>query len=116
MSNTDDQFFFVYIMASNKDGTLYLGRTNDIWERVAEHKRGEGARHSAKYKCFKLVWFEWFDHEHSAFMREKRMKKWIRDFKVNLIVQLNPDWLDLTPQLTEEFVFDPIRQGPYSAD
>jgi putative endonuclease len=92
--------YYVYILASRKHGTLYIGITNDILRRVHEHKlklvRGFSARHGID----KLVYFEIFDDPASAIAREKQLKKWRRDWKLELIESKNPSWVDLSYTLT----------------
>jgi putative endonuclease len=92
--------YCVYILASRKHGTLYIGITNDILRRVHEHKlklvRGFSARHGID----KLVYFEIFDDPASAIAREKQLKKWRRDWKLELIESKNPGWVDLSYTLT----------------
>lgn len=104
--------FFTYLMASRPGGSLYLGHTNDIWQRPIEHKSAGKDVHAGRYKCRTLVWFEWHEDRHSAFVRERQLKKWYRDWKEELIEELNPNWDDLGPHLTEAFVYDPKRIGP----
>ncbi len=91
--------FFVYILASRKHGTLYVGVTNDVVRRVHEHKskvvRGFSARHGVN----KLVYFEIFDDPMSAITREKQLKKWNREWKLQLIENKNPNWVDLSHTL-----------------
>jgi putative endonuclease len=91
--------FYVYILASRKHGTLYIGVTNDIVRRVHEHKLKLVRGFSAKYGVDKLVYFEIFDDPTSAIMREKQLKKWHRDWKLSLIESRNPGWVDLSATL-----------------
>jgi putative endonuclease len=85
----------VYIMASAKRGTLYIGVTSDLIKRVWQHKQGVTEGFSKKYGTSILVYFEQHEAMNSAIVREKQIKKWRRQWKENLIVQQNPDWLDL---------------------
>ena len=87
--------YYVYLLASRKHGTLYLGVTNDLVRRVFEHKSKVLPGLTSKYGIDRLVWFECYDDPLSAIGREKQIKKWRRDWKVSLIEQDNPDWLDL---------------------
>ena len=87
--------YWVYIMASTS-GTLYTGMTNNIYRRVSEHKKGQVEGFSGKYKCTKLVHSEYFTDVHSAIVREKRIKGWIRKKKQELISKQNPGWQDLS--------------------
>jgi putative endonuclease len=93
-----DRTCAVYIMASKPYGTLYIGVTGDIISRGRQHRDGEVAGFSKRYGVHRLVWFEYFGDVHLAIQREKSLKKWRRDWKINLIEQLNPHWEDLYPQ------------------
>ena len=92
--------YYVYILASSKQGTLYIGITNDILRRVHEHKLKLVRGFSARYGIDKLVYFEIFDYPASAIAREKQLKKWRRDWKLELIESKNPGWVDLSYTLT----------------
>jgi len=87
--------YYVYLLASRKDGALYLGVTNDLIRRVFEHRSKTVPGFSSRYNITKLVWFEIYDDPISAISREKEIKKWRRAWKVALIVKENPDWKDL---------------------
>jgi putative endonuclease len=87
--------YFVYVMASERYGTLYIGVTNNLKQRVWQHKQGVVDGFSKKYGVNQLVYFERFTWIQSAIDREKKMKKWNRSWKVRLIEQANPDWKDL---------------------
>jgi len=91
--------FFVYILASKRNGTLYIGVTNNLVRRVAEHKAKLVAGFTRKYGVDLLVYFEAFDSILEARAREHTMKRWRRAWKIELIEKLNPDWRDLTDQL-----------------
>ena len=86
--------YYVYLLASRKYGTLYLGVTNDLVRRVHEHKSKAAPGFTSRYEVDRLVWFERYEDPGSAITREKHLKKWRRDWKINLIEQDNPDWLD----------------------
>jgi putative endonuclease len=88
----------VYIMASGKHGTLYIGVTSDLLGRVSQHREGLIEGFTKRYGVKRLVWFELHDRIETAIHREKRLKKYRREWKVNLIEQDNPDWDDLFPQ------------------
>jgi len=88
--------FYVYILASRKHGTLYIGITNDIIRRVHEHKLKLVRGFSAEYGVDKLVYFEIFDDPTTAIAREKQLKKRRRDWKIELIESQNPSWVDLS--------------------
>jgi len=85
----------VYMMASGKHGTLYIGVTSDLARRVYEHREGLIPGFTATYGCKRLVWYQSFERMTSALHREKTMKGWKRDWKTNLIEHENPNWDDL---------------------
>jgi len=87
--------FCVYILASRQKGALYIGITSDLPRRVWQHKTKAVMGHSARYGIDKLAHFEVFEDAENAIRREKAMKKWNRDWKVELIEQTNPNWCDL---------------------
>ncbi|WFU76009.1 MULTISPECIES: GIY-YIG nuclease family protein [unclassified Bradyrhizobium] len=87
--------YYVYILASKKYGTLYIGVTSDLVRRVYEHKTKVVPGFTKRYGVDKLVLFETFDDPLSAIAREKELKKWRRDWKTRLIDEQNPNWDDL---------------------
>lgn len=87
--------YYVYILASKKYGTLYIGVTSDLVRRVHEHKTKVVPGFTKRYGVDKLVLFETFDDPTSAIAREKELKKWRRDWKTRLIDEQNPNWDDL---------------------
>ncbi len=89
--------FYMYILASRIGGTLYIGVTNDLIRRVAEHRLKFAKGFTSKYDVAKLVYFEQFNDPENAIMREKRLKKWNRAWKIRLIEEHNPNWGDLYP-------------------
>ena len=89
--------YWVYILASGKHGTLYIGVTNDLIRRVAEHRLKVMEGFTEKYDVVRLVYFEQFDDAENAIKREKRLKKWNCAWKVRLIEEHNPNWDDLYP-------------------
>jgi len=89
--------FYVYILASRIGGTLYIGVTNDLVRRVAEHRLKAVKGFTKKYEIDRLVDFEQFDDVENAIRREKRLKKWNRAWKIRLIEEFNPNWDDLYP-------------------
>jgi putative endonuclease len=91
--------FYVYILASRIGGTLYIGVTNDLIRRVAEHRLKAVASFTKKYVVVRLVYFEQFDDPENAIKREKRLKKYNRGWKIRLIEELNPNWDDLYPSI-----------------
>lgn len=92
----------MYILASGLGGTLYIGVTNDLARRMHEHKQGEVQGFTRKYSVNRLVHFEEFQDIRDAIAREKRLKKWNRAWKVQLIEVGNPNWDDLYPALMRE--------------
>jgi putative endonuclease len=92
--------FYVYILASKRNGTLYIGYTDDLSRRLIEHRAGALSVFAAKYGVHRLVYFEEHETRESAWLRERRMKKWRRAWKLELIERFNPGWEDLTAQLT----------------
>jgi len=91
--------FFVYILASKRNGTLYIGSTEDLANRVTEHRDGTRPGFTAKYGVHMLVYYEWFDTREAAFQRERQMKKWKRAWKLELIERFNPGWRDRYAEL-----------------
>ncbi len=89
--------YYVYLLASRRHGTLYLGVTNDLVRRVGEHKLKAIPGFTARYGVSRLVWFEAHENPTAAITREKALKKWRRDWKIRLIEEQNLDWRDLFP-------------------
>jgi putative endonuclease len=85
----------VYMMASRKHGTLYIGVTSNLARRAYEHREGFVPGFTAKYGCKRLVWWQSFELMTNAIRREKTMKRWPRQWKINLIERENPHWDDL---------------------
>ena len=92
--------FYVYIMASNRNGTLYVGITSNLIRRVYEHKNNIVEGFTNKYGVHRLVYYEKHLSAESAIHREKRLKSWKRQWKLMLIEKDNPSWLDLYPKIT----------------
>lgn len=90
-----ERVYYVYIVASGPSGTLYTGMTNDLGRRVCEHREGLVRGFTKKYGVKRLVYFEEFATAADAIHREKRIKKYPRAWKLNLIARMNPDWRDL---------------------
>ncbi len=90
---------YVYILASGKNGTLYVGVTNDLIRRVFEHKQGVVQGFTKRHSVKDLVWFEAHESIEAAIHREKRLKKWPRYWKMHLIEKANPSWKDLYEDL-----------------
>jgi putative endonuclease len=91
--------FYVYIVASRRNGTLYIGSTDDLAQRAWEHKEKLRQGFTAKYGVDRLVWYEIHETREPAFTRERRLKKWNRAWKLALIERFNSAWLDLTHEL-----------------
>ncbi len=88
--------YYVYILASRASGTLYVGVTNDLARRVFEHKEDLIEAFTKKYSVKRLVYFEETENIETAINREKQLKRWHRQWKINLIEDSNPQWKDLT--------------------
>jgi putative endonuclease len=89
----------VYILASREYGTLYIGVTSDLIARLCQHRSGQVKGFTAKYRVYRLVRFEQLETMHDAISREKQLKRWHRQWKINLIESDNPQWADLAPSL-----------------
>jgi len=89
----------VYLLASKKNGTLYVGVTSNLLKRVWEHKSNTVKGFTNKYDVHALVWYEVHETMTSAIQREKNIKNWERDWKINTIEKINPSWRDLYPDL-----------------
>ncbi len=92
---------FVYILASKKNGTLYIGVTNSLVKRVYEHKNNLIEGFTKKYNVHDLVYYERYNDINSTITREKQIKKWERRWKLELIEKFNPEWNDLYSKLTD---------------
>lgn len=86
---------FIYIMSNKNLTTFYIGVTNDLERRVKEHKDGEGSEFTSKYNLHHLVYYEIISDIKTAIKREKQLKRWHREWKINLIKELNPTFEDL---------------------
>ncbi|MBB3859976.1 putative endonuclease [Novosphingobium hassiacum] len=93
-----------YLLASGRNGTLYIGVTSNLMARIHQHREGAFAGFTAQYNVKLLVWLEQHATMEHAIVREKRLKKWNRDWKLRLIEQDNPEWRDLA----EDFGFPPL--------
>ena len=87
--------YYIYIMSNKPNGVLYVGVTNDLIRRVYEHRNHLVKGFTAKYNLEMLVWFEQTDDVNSAITREKQLKNWHRQWKIDLIAKQNPSWLDM---------------------
>ena len=92
--------YFVYIMASRRNGTLYIGVTRDLSRRVYQHRHNSYDGFTQKYDVKNLVYYEAYDDIQKAMVREKQMKKWNRQWKMRLIDKYNPEWEDLYKDIT----------------
>jgi len=92
--------FWVYILASRRNGTLYIGMTDDLVRRVWQHRQGLIPGFTKKYGIKMLVWYEQHETRESALRRERQMKKWNRAWKLDVIERFNPAWNDLAEGLT----------------
>jgi putative endonuclease len=89
--------YAVYILASRKNGTLYIGVTNNLPLRVTQHSAGRGSDFTARYDVHRLVYFETHENVTEAIAREKQLKGWNRSWKIRLIEAANPEWIELDP-------------------
>ncbi len=88
--------YYVYIITNRRDGVLYIGVTNNLERRISEHKQGLNKGFSKRYNLDKLIYFETYQYINDAIKREKNMKKWKREWKIDLIKNDNPKWEDLS--------------------
>ena len=93
--------YYVYILANKRNETLYIGITNDLAKRISEHKSGMMEGFTKKYSIDKLVYYESTTDVNEAITREKRLKKWKRQWKIDLIENSNQDWQDLSVDFLE---------------
>ena len=93
--------FFVYILASKKNGTLYIGVTSNLPQRIWQHKNKQVAGFTSKYNITKLVYYEFHENAENAITREKQLKKWNRTWKLQLIEKDNPLWKDLYDEILQ---------------
>jgi putative endonuclease len=94
--------FYVYILASKRNGTLYIGQTDTLSRRLWQHKTAAAPGFTSKYGVKLLVYYEQFETREAAFVREPAMKKWNRAWKIELIERFNPGWRDLYDDLEPE--------------
>jgi putative endonuclease len=87
--------YYVYLLANRKHGTLYVGMTRDLVRRAYQHKNDAVEGFTSRYNVHLLVWFETYDDPLNAIAREKEIKKWRREWKINLIERSNPEWINL---------------------
>ncbi len=91
--------YYVYILASRRHGTLYIGVTNSVQKRFEQHRNGKGSSFVKAYGVFRLVHVEAYERAEEAITREKQLKRWKRDWKIELIERENPEWRDLSDLL-----------------
>lgn len=101
MTAGDSHIYYVYILASRRHGTLYTGVTNDLIWRVQEHREKMLPGFTKRYGVVRLVYFESFGEIGDAIAREKKLKRWRRDWKIALIEENNPEWDDLWERLAQ---------------
>jgi putative endonuclease len=94
-----EKYYYVYILANNRNGTLYIGITSEIVKRIWQHREKVFQGFTEKYNINKLVYYEIFKDPQNAIKREKRLKKYKREWKINIIEKDNPEWKDLYDQL-----------------
>jgi putative endonuclease len=94
-----EKLYWVYVLASRLGGTLYIGVTNDLVRRVYDHRKGLADGFTKKYRVHRLVYFEPYGDVEEAIRREKQLKKWNRAWKIRLIEEHNPNWVDLYSQI-----------------
>src|SRR3990167_6237849 len=99
LSGIQNMQYYVYILASQRNGTLYVGVTNDLVKRIYEHKNNLVEGFTKEYNIHKLVYFEDTNDISTAIEREKKLKNWKRKWKIDLIEKSNPQWKDLYPSL-----------------
>ncbi len=104
--DTQKYRFDVYILSNYDRIVFYVGYTNSLARRIIEHRLGIGSKFTAKYKCFYPVFYESYQYVYDAISREKEMKKWRRAKKLKLIEENNPQFVDLSRNIFEEFDLD----------
>ena len=93
--------YWVYLLASRPKGALYVGITSDLARRVSLHRLKVLGGHTAKYNIHRLVWYTGFDNPDDAITLEKRLKRWRRAWKIEMVEKTNPQWIDLSVQVAE---------------
>ena len=101
----------VYILASERNGTLYIGVTSDLFQRIALHKQDLIKGFTKKYRVHHLVYFETHPTMETAIRREKQLKEWRRLWKIRLIEGMNPEWVDLFDEATGEILDGPADRS-----
>ncbi|HYD17656.1 MAG TPA: GIY-YIG nuclease family protein [Patescibacteria group bacterium] len=95
-----DKQYFVYILTNKRNGTLYTGVTGELVARTFQHKEKTGSDFTARYGLNYLVWFEAHNTPQAAITREKQIKKWRREWKIRLIEEFNPAWIDMYTRIS----------------
>ena len=95
----------VYLLASKRNGTLYVGVTSNLIQRIWQHREGSVGGFSSDYSVKALVWYEMYSTMESAIRREKALKKWNRAWKLKLIEERNPEWIDLWSEINGEVTY-----------
>jgi putative endonuclease len=90
-----EKLYWVYILASRQNGAIYIGITNDLGRRIHQHRTGRGSEHAERYRIWRLVYSESYGDVREAIAREKQLKGWRRQWKIDLIERDNPRWDDL---------------------
>jgi putative endonuclease len=93
--------YYVYILASRRNGTLYVGMTNDLAKRVVRHRKSRGSKFEQKYNLYGLVYYEKVNGYREARRRERQLKWWKRKWKIALIEQMNPEWRELSKEILD---------------
>ncbi|HZT48776.1 MAG TPA: GIY-YIG nuclease family protein [Hyphomicrobiaceae bacterium] len=101
----------VYILASRRNGTLYIGVTSDLFDRVVKHKQGLIKGFTQRYGVHRLVYYEMHETMPAAIRREKQIKEWKRLWKIRLIESMNPEWIDLFDEATGEILPGPADRS-----
>ncbi len=91
--------FYVYMLASKKNGTIYKGVTSDLVKRIWQHKNEEGSKFTSQYNVKNLVWYKHCENHNNAVDWEKRLRRYPRQWKINLIEDMNPKWVDLWDEI-----------------
>ncbi|XYK80541.1 MAG: GIY-YIG nuclease family protein [Labrenzia sp.] len=97
-----ERAYFVYILTNRIGGTLYVGMTNNLIRRISEHRDGTGSIFTRQHQLHRLLYFEMFERPEEAYQREHNIKKWKRSWKIRMIEEHNPDWVDLFPSLNTQ--------------
>jgi len=111
-----EHLYFVYILASRRNGTLYIGVTNNVMRRAWEHRNDFIEGFTKKYGVHTLVWYESYEDIHAAIAREKRLKRWNRAWKIRLIEEKNSGWNDIYERLLGEIALPDIPGSPSPRD